>query len=573
MKKKQNKILEIACKHTIGKKIIRLIVTVIAMMLLLILYLGNSLVTFRQSYESVLDNVNHINYIKTESGNQSTRLQNFCYAEVDVDPEELNIANRMVEYAVDIVENIGEDPIYNSNKMQAEAILRELETYQEAYQQLLESTGEIYDTPGLEYANSMAAIGSMIIIESNALLETEISRSVAVQDNINLEMADIVNKTILFSSIIILVGIILTILLRKSIVGPLHKVQKKISDVANGDLSGEEVAIRSKDEVQLLASDFNHMCSNLKEIIENVNNVSEQINESSKVVSKSVNANSKQSIYITETMGKMNEFVKEQQYNSKKSIEKVESMEKISDEIMESVAFIEVNSKKSLSNANTGNDAMENYSEQMKKVNHVIKQVAAKSVKLAESSNLMNTILHSITEISSQTNLLSLNASIEAARAGEAGKGFAVVANEIRQLSDSTQEAANQIGAIVKEVQKESIAMNTYMQEGLEQLEKGNELSSVTKTNFNDIKEGTKLVNDNIANVTLQMQMFAKEIKNVVESVEEIDEVSKKSANSVMEVTESVVTQSVNLQEISETAAMLTEFADELKKLVDHFIL
>ncbi len=560
-------------RETIGKKIIRLIMILLLLMLLLILYLGNSLVKFRQSYESVLDNVNHINYIKTESGNQSTRIQNFCYAKVEVDPEELSIVNQMVGYAVDIVGNIGEDPIYNSNKMQAEALLRELETYQETYQELLENTGEIYDSTGLEYANTMASIGSMIIIDSNALLETEISRSVAVQNTINQEMAGIVNKTIIFSLLIIFIGVVLTIFLRRSIVTPIHKVQKKISDVASGDLSGEEIILRSKDEVQLLAKDFNLMCKNLKDIIENVDSVSEQIHDSSKIVSCSVNENSDQSIHITEIMEKMNTFVKEQQENSKNSIKKVENMEKISEDIMQSIQFIKENSKESLGNANTGNEAMENYSEQMNKVNHVIKQVAAKSVNLAESSNLMNQILKTITEISSQTNLLSLNASIEAARAGEAGRGFAVVANEIRQLSDSTQQAANQIGDIVKEVQKESVAMNSYMEEGLEQLEKGNKLSLITKTNFKDIKEGTKLVNDSIENVTLQMEIFSKEIKNVVESVEKIDKVSTKSADSVSNVTESVVTQSANLQEISATATMLAEYAEELKKQVDHFIL
>ena len=560
-------------KQTIGKKITRLIFVIIVMMLILILYLGNSLVQFRQSYESVLDNVNHINYIKTESGKQSTRIQNLCYADVDVDPEELNIVNQMVLYAAGIIENIGEDPVYNSNKMQAETILRELETYREFYLQLLENTGDKYGSSGLEYANSMAGSGTMIILASNGLLETEISRSVAVQDNINLQMASIVNKTVIFSCIIILVGAILTILLRRSIVRPLHKVQKKISDVANGNLSGEDVMVHTKDEVRLLAEDFNQMCRNLKIILENVNEVSEQINGSSKSVSASVTENSEQSIHITETMTNMNEFVKEQQLNSKDSIEKVESIEKISLEIMGSIRSIEENAKKSLKNADVGNEAMENYSAQMNNVNNVIQQVANKSVNLAESSNLMNKILQTITEISEQTNLLSLNASIEAARAGDAGRGFAVVANEIRQLSDSTRQAANQIGVIVKEVQKESVEMNTYMKEGLDQLDRGNALSLVTKRNFNDIIEGTKLVNSNIINVTSQMEKLSNEIQEVVESVEEIDEVSSKNANSVSIVSESVLTQSANLEEISATATMLAEFADELKELVNQFTL
>lgn len=136
---------------------------------------------------------------------------------------------------------------------------------------------------------------------------------------------------------------------------------------------------------------------------------------------------------------------------------------------------------------------------------------------LMEKVQRVESFVDDILSISSQTNLLALNASIEAARAGEAGRGFAVVAEEIRHLSEETQEASNHITAIITELNEDTKKAGESVQNSVDSVQKQNLLIGQTQEKFEIIKSG---VNDLLTSIETTESV----ISDIVESTNVISE-------------------------------------------------
>jgi len=142
--------------------------------------------------------------------------------------------------------------------------------------------------------------------------------------------------------------------------------------------------------------------------------------------------------------------------------------------------------------------------------------------KVHEVESFVDTILN----ISSQTNLLALNASIEAARAGTAGRGFAVVAEEIRKLSEETQQASNNITNIIQELNTDTRRANESIDKAVDSVKEQNLLIVDTNGKFTEVEEK---VGELIANIDKMSAIM----KDTVESSNVIfDNVSHLSATS-----------------------------------------
>ena len=161
----------------------------------------------------------------------------------------------------------------------------------------------------------------------------------------------------------------------------------------------------------------------------------------------------------------------------------------------------------------------------------IILEGLGKAIEDSHSVGQVTSLTDEILNISSQTNLLALNASIEAARAGEAGKGFAVVADQVRQLSSSTSESADDIVNYVRELNDDIGRLAISMDETTVKLSEGNSkveesLSDIERMNnqmvaINDTVNGIFADIDTQSSITTE---FAKQVDSIAASYDKLSD-------------------------------------------------
>ena len=186
--------------------------------------------------------------------------------------------------------------------------------------------------------------------------------------------------------------------------------------------------------------------------------------------------------------------------------------------------------------------------------------------RLTERVEEVQGFVGSILNISSQTNLLSLNASIEAARAGEAGKGFAVVADEIRQLSEQTKEASNSIQNIIQELNEDTRLANESIENSVASVIKQNEMIAATGERFEKIDEKVTELSEDIISTEKLIKEILEAASRIADSLTNLSATSEEVAASSGESLRSVENA---VDDMNETKGILEEIfhvAQDLKQ-------
>lgn len=355
------------------------------------------------------------------------------------------------------------------------------------------------------------------------------------------------------SAIVVLLAIIICFIVGRRLMRPLVKVSTIIEEIANGDINADFGMVKeSNDEIGLIIEKMKELTQSLGNIVGRIRNSSDTMSANS----YELNDTSSQTLAANNEISKAVEDVAEGSTGMASSISKInENLEEMSREtkdINESVNEIRNQTTAVQDSSKIMNDKIKSMQDSSHKMDDGISAISKRIETVNTTVDKVSNIVSVIEEISSETNLLSLNASIEAARAGDAGKGFAVVAQEIRVLSDNTNTELENIKQIISSLVEECRycvqASGTIVEDNAKQ------------------KEEIKAVLDEFGALDEQIQKTAEkadEIEELVTAMIELNDDITKSSNSLTDVSaaNAAATEEMNAN-IEELNAMMNGVAE-----------
>ena len=361
--------------------------------------------------------------------------------------------------------------------------------------------------------------------------------------------------------IAILASIVLMVLLVKvtnGVVKPVRAVTGVLTDVAQGDFT-RDIQVKGSDEIAHMGNSMQQFVVNMREIITELTNTADWLKAHSK---ENEEASENLMTSADEEQREMDTLKRQADVLTETANRVSEEMTKLADIIYQTKqegGQADAIIKETAAASRQGQNALGDIKNSMQEIEDTTFSLADQIKETSAAIDKINDMVTMIVQITSQTNLLSLNASIEAARAGEAGRGFAVVAQEIGTLAVNSGQAATDISKLTEEIRETMARANEHMEasvSGVKNSAQMIETASETFRNVFDKVEETDTI-----------------VHRMVDMVDEVNQVSSGTVqlaedqlSAAQEITSSVERLSTCSQSVTENSSRVAWNAKTLEE-------
>ncbi|MCP3793109.1 methyl-accepting chemotaxis protein [Paenibacillus sp. CH40] len=350
-----------------------------------------------------------------------------------------------------------------------------------------------------------------------------------------------------------------------------RKLTDAAKQIAEGNLTVQLAQTKGRDELDELNESFRLMIGNLRSIVLSIDQAGNRVDLMARDIDQHNEA-------MKEIVTQVSTSTEELAIGSQKIAEDLSSTVGVVDEMQQkfesnllettqSTAYSEDALRVIEQGTRVMSDQLRIVAENrsaMSEVEQTVKELEANAAEIT-------TMTGYVSEIASQTSLLSLNASIEAARAGEAGKGFAVVANEVKKLANQSESAVKKIYTAVDSITQAMDKVKTSVAQSQELFREQEKATSSTGESFTEISGKVQQIASQVSKLSTDMNVSRELSVQVQQAIENISAITQQSAAGSEEITASTVEQKRSFEESAEKVKELRQIREEMQRELDRF--
>lgn len=432
------------------------------------------------------------------------------------------------------------------------------------YRDILSNKG-LFGTEEIKYMDNECILFYSILNETGIVIVGMVPISIVTS-----EASGIWALTLILVVIALIVVMAVAFVISANIQKNVETVSRGLGAVAEGNLN-VKVRVKGHDEFVDLADATTNMISNTKNLVAKVDTAAEGVADSAKSVQ---GASKKLGTCSDDIMRAVEEMSDGMERQKKYADECVSTTDRLSNEIANVSSQIGrvkeiVDETNRLINESVR--ILSTLGDKARETTKATDSVKSSVSALLDETGKINSFVNVIKNISSQTHLLSLNASIEAARAGESGRGFSVVAEEIRALATESSKSAGEIKKLVDGINAQTDTSVGSVDMAQNIVDEQFELVNSSIQIFDQMKASMDSLTEELMNIDKAASEADQRRVEAVSAVDDISVIINDSAANANTVMEAINMLKKNVDNLDKTAAKLGENMDELKSEVRVF--